>query len=89
MQTTSIVFMLIVIMPELMETYIDNGYYGCSEQYLQKYYSNTKMCEILLGDKEYNFKNNNESDFVAIAKKVIDYIKNKYTFGKRVCIVHT
>ena len=35
------------ICPELIECGCTPGYFGCGEEYLRRYYGNTKMCESL------------------------------------------
>ena len=77
---------LLQIMPEIIECGAPVGYYGCSEEYLNKYYSNTKMCEKLFGTEKYEFGTYYYSDNCLRAKKVIDYIKEKYSFGNRVIL---
>ena len=46
---------LLEICPELVECGCTPGYYGCSEEYLRRYYKNTRMCPNLFGSKEYDF----------------------------------
>lgn len=77
---------LLEICPELVECGCTPGYYGCSEEYLQRYYLNTKMCEKLFGTENYEFGCEAYEDNVARAEKVISYIKNRFTFGERVAV---
>ncbi len=77
---------LIEICPELVECGCTPGYFGCSEEYLQRYYNNTKMCEKLFGTKNYEFGCEAFEDNVIRAEKVISYIRNKYTYGDRVAV---
>lgn len=77
---------LLQICPELVECGCTPGYYGCSEEYLQRYYKNTKMCEKLYGTKIYEFGCEAYEDNVIRAQKVIDYIKNTYSYGDRVAV---
>ncbi len=77
---------LLEICPELIECGCTPGYYGCSEEYLGKYYKNTKMCEKLFGTDAYEFGCEAYEDNVARAEKVISYIKNRFTFGNRVAV---
>lgn len=74
------------ICPELIECGCTPGYYGCSEEYLRRYYKNTKMCESLYGTKNYDFACKTKEDNDIRAKKVIDYIKGRFTFGDRVAV---
>ncbi len=74
------------ICPELVECGCTPGYYGCSEKYLQKYYENTKMCKKLFDTENYEFGCEAFEDNVIRADKVISYIKNRFSFGKRVAI---
>ncbi len=74
------------ICPEIIECGCTPGYFGCSEEYLQKYYKNTKMCEKLFGTKEYEFGCEAVEDNNLRAQKVIDYIKENYTYGNRVAV---
>ncbi len=77
---------LLEICPELVECGCTPGYYGCSEEYLQKYYKNTKMCEKLFGTENYDFGCEAFEDNVIRAQKVISYIKNRFSYGDRVAI---
>ncbi len=77
---------LLEICPELVECGCTPGYYGCSEEYLQRYYKNTKMCEKLYGTEKYEFGCEAFEDNVIRAEKVISYIKNRFTYGDRVAV---
>ena len=77
---------LIEICPELVECGCTPGYYGCSEEYLRRYYKNTKMCEKLYGTENYEFGCEAFEDNVIRAEKVISYIKNRFSFGERVAV---
>lgn len=77
---------VLYICPELIECGCTPGYYGCSEEYLRKYYNNAKMCKKLFGTKEYEFGCEAVEDNNLRAKKVIDYIKENYSFGNRVAV---
>ncbi len=77
---------LLEICPELVECGCTPGYYGCSEEYLRRYYKNTKMCENLYGTEKYEFACKTKEENDIRAKKVIDYIKNRFTFGDRVAV---
>lgn len=77
---------LLEICPELVECGCTPGYYGCSEEYLQRYYENTRMCEKLYGTENYEFGCEAYEDNVIRAEKVISYIKNRFSFGNRVAI---
>lgn len=77
---------LLEICPELVECGCTPGYYGCSEEYLQRYYKNTRMCENLFGTEEYEFGCEAFDDNVARAEKVISYIKNRFSYGNRVAV---
>ena len=77
---------LLEICPELVECGCTPGYYGCSEEYLQRYYQNTKMCEKLYGTEKYDFACKTIEDNDIRAAKVIDYLKNRFTFGDRVAV---
>ncbi|MBQ7101046.1 MAG: histidine phosphatase family protein [Clostridia bacterium] len=74
------------ICPELIECGCTPGYFGCSEEYLRRYYGNTKMCESLFGTAEYSFGCEEYEDNVERAKRVIDYIKNRFTFGETAAV---
>ena len=69
---------ILQIMPEIIECGVPVGYYGCSEEYLQKYYSNTSMCESLFDTEQYEFATKYGCDNELRAKKVINYIKKTY-----------
>lgn len=77
---------LLEICPELVECGCTPGYYGCSEEYLQKYYINTKMCKKLFGTENYEFGCEAFEDNVIRAEKVISYIKNRFSYGDRVAV---
>lgn len=74
------------IMPEVIECGVPVGYYGCTKEYLQKYYSNTRMCKSLFNTEEYEFAVKYDCDNVLRAKKVIEYIKKTYSYGNRVVV---
>lgn len=77
---------LLEICPELIECGCTLGYYGCSEEYLRKYYKNTKMCEKLYGTDNYEFGCEAFEDNILRAEKVISYIKNRFSFGDCVAV---
>lgn len=77
---------LLEICPELVECGCTPGYFGCSEEYLQKYYKNTKMCEKLFGTENYEFGCEAFEDNVCRAEKVISFIKKRFTYGERVAV---
>ena len=77
---------LLEICPELIECGCTPGYYGCSEEYLNKYYDNTAMCKNLFGTDKYCFGCEAKEDNDIRAQKVIDYIKERFTFGNRVAV---
>lgn len=77
---------LLEICPELVECGCTPGYFGCSEEYLGRYYKNTKMCEKLFGTENYEFGCEAFEDNVLRAEKVISYIKNRFTYGNRVAV---
>lgn len=77
---------LLEICPELVECGCTPGYFGCSEEYLQRYYKNTKMCEKLFGTESYEFGCEAFEDNVIRAQKVISYIKNRFSYGGRVAV---
>ncbi len=74
------------ICPELVECGCTPGYYGCSKEYLQRYYGNTIMCEKLFNTENYEFGCEAFEDNVLRAEKVISYIKSRFTFGNRVAV---
>ena len=74
------------ICPELVECGCTPGYFGCSKEYLSRYYDNTKMCESLYGTKEYSFSCKTKEDNDIRAKKVIDYLKTRFTYGQSVAV---
>ncbi len=77
---------LLEIFPELVECGCTPGYYGCSEEYLRRYYQNAKMGEKLYGTKNYEFGCEAFEDNIIRAEKVISYIKNRFSFGERVAV---
>lgn len=77
---------LIEICPEIMECDTTPGYYGCSEDYLRRYYPNAKMCETKMhGTKEYEFTCTTDEDNKLRARKFIAYLRERFTFGE--CVV--
>lgn len=78
---------LIEICPELVECGCTPGYYGCSEDYLRLRYENAKMCDDkFYGTKDYSFACATKEDNDIRAQKVIDYLKNRFTYGQRVAV---
>lgn len=77
---------LLEICPELVECGCTPGYFGCSEEYLRKYYRNTRMCKKLFGTENYEFGCEAFEDNVLRAKKVISYIKDRFSYGDRVAV---
>ncbi len=77
---------LLEICPELVECGCTPGYYGCSKEYLQRYYGNTKMCEKLYGTEKYEFACKTVEDNNIRAEKVISYIKNRFSYGDRIAV---
>lgn len=77
---------LLEICPELVECGCTPGYFGCSEEYLRRYYKNTKMCKKLYGTEEYDFACATVEDNDIRAKKVIDYLTERFTFGESVAV---
>ena len=77
---------ILQIMPEIIECGVPVGYYGCSEEYLQKYYAKTQMCKNLFETEQYDFATKYACDNKLRAKKVIEYIKKTYSFGNRVVL---
>ncbi len=77
---------LLEICPALVECGCTPGYFGCSEEYLQKYYKNTKMCEKLFDTENYEFGCEAFEDNVCRAEKVISFIKKRFTYGERVAV---
>ncbi len=77
---------LLEICPELVECGCTPGYYGCSEEYLSRYYQNTKMCEKLYGTENYEFGCEGFEANVMRAEKVISYIKDRFSFGDCVAV---
>lgn len=77
---------LLEICPEIIECGCTPGYYGCSADYLTRYYDNARMCPNLFGDTEYVFGCEAIEDNNLRARKLLDYIQKKYTFGDRVAV---
>lgn len=77
---------LLEICPELIECGCTPGYFGCSEEYLNRYYENTRLCESLYGKGKHDFPCATKEDNDIRAQKVIDYIKKRFTFGERVAV---
>lgn len=77
---------LLEICPELIECGCTEGYFGCSEEYLNKYYKNTKTCESLYGKDRHEFPCEGKEVNDIRAKKVMDYLKKRFTYGQRVAV---
>ena len=77
---------VINICPEIIECGCTPGYYGCSEEYLKKYYKNTKMLKNLFGTEKYEFGCESIEDNNLRAQKIIDYIKENYKCGQTVAV---
>lgn len=77
---------LIEICPEIIECETTPGYYGCSEDYLQRYYKNAKMCATgMHGTQTCEFGCATHGDNKQRAEKFIAYLKSRFTFGE--CVV--
>lgn len=77
---------LLHICPEIMECGCTHGYYGCSEEYLNQYYQNTKMIKKLFGTEEYEFFGDTVEENNSRAQKFLDYITDNYTYGQTVAV---
>ena len=77
---------LLEICPELVECGCTPGYFGCSKEYLSRYYENTRMCPKLFGTQEYEFGCEAFEDNVLRAQKVISYIRERFSYGDRVAV---
>lgn len=74
------------ICPEIIECGCTPGYYGCSQEYLNRIYPNTQMCESIFGSKEYGFCCEGVDANNLRAEKFVDYILQNYTYGQRVAV---
>lgn len=75
------------ICPELIECGCTPGYYGCSEEYLRRYYKNAKMLDTkLYGTDEYEFACATHEENILRAQKVVEYLKSRFTYGDRVAV---
>ena len=77
---------LLEICPEIIECGCTPGYFGCSEEYLNRYYKNTRLCEGLYGGGKHDFPCATKEENDIRAQKFIDYIKSRFTFGDRVAV---
>lgn len=78
----------IEICPEVMECGTTRGYYGCSAEYLRRYYPNAKMCDTkIFGTEEYEFGCITEEENRLRAEKFVDYLKNRFTYGQCAVVV--
>ncbi len=77
---------LLKICPEIIECGCTPGYYGCGQEYLNRIYPNTQMCESIFGGKEYDFCCEGVEANNIRAEKFIDYILQNYTYGQRVAV---
>lgn len=76
----------IEICPEIIECGCTEGYYGCSLEYLEKYYENARMLKNLFGGEKYDFPCVSIEDNALRAKKLVAYIKENYFFGQCVAV---
>lgn len=77
---------LLEILPELVECGCTPGYYGCSKEYLSRFYGNIEMGDKLFGTEKYDFGCEAFEDNVTRAEKFISYIRKRFTFGERVAV---
>lgn len=77
---------LLYICPEIIECGCTEGYYGCSEEYLKKFYNNTEMLGSLYSPEKHEFPCQTDEDNKVRARKFIDYITKNYTYGQRVAV---
>lgn len=77
---------VIEICPEIIECGCTPGYYGCSKEYLSRYYDKTKMCPKLFGSEEYDFGCESIEDNNARAQKLVDYITEHFNYGDTVAV---
>lgn len=78
----------IEIVPELIEKGSTPGYYGLSINELKKYYNNLILCK----DKIHSLpidgdETESKEECIARARDVVDYIKNRFNYGKKIVIV--
>lgn len=75
----------IEIVPDLIERGATPGYSGCGIEYLKRYYGNLKLCE----DKIYggSYWNETKEDTLLRAKAVVEYLINRFGYGKKIVIV--
>lgn len=77
---------MIEICPEIMECGTTQGYYGCSEEYLRRYYPNAKLCDTKMhGTETYEFSCFTDEENRLRAKKFIAYLRQRFTYGE--CVV--
>ncbi len=76
---------VIEIVPDIIERGATPGYSGCSLEYLKRYYGNLKLCE----DKIYggSYWNETKEDTLLRAKAVVEYLINRFGYGKKIVIV--
>lgn len=78
---------LIEVCPEIMECGTTRGYYGCSEEYLQRYYPNAKLCDTkMFGTAEYDFGCITNEENQLRAEKFVAYLKDRFTCGQCVAV---
>lgn len=77
---------MIEICPEIIECGCTPGYFGCSEEYLNQFYQNTKMCPNLFDEEKYNFPCVSFEENCIRAQKFIDYIRSRFSCGQRVAV---
>lgn len=77
---------MIEVCPEIMECGTTGGYYGCSEEYLRRYYPNAKLCDTKMhGGETYEFGCCTHEENQLRARKFIAYLRQRFTYGQ--CVV--
>lgn len=70
------------ILPQLVENKTTRKYFGTGEEYLKKYYDNI----IVNHDMPLFFRNVRDIDNDIRCKKIIKYLKERFTYGQKIII---
>lgn len=78
----------IEVIPELIERGATPGYGGIGIEELKKYYPKVRMCaDNIFGGEGVDFPNATKADALERAKAVIEYLLNRFGYGKSIAVV--
>lgn len=75
------------IMPEMVEKSTPVGYLGQDLDYLSRYYDNLTLCkDVIYGGPDHIFDKDSKIDCLRRMDAVIEYLRNRFGYGKRVIV---